>query len=81
MSRNISGKNEVIKERSKMSLVVPERALAQLRASKAASEKLSQAVRRSRNTWTSEQEEQLGLVFQVIKDTNDALVNIVGANT
>ena len=64
-----------------MSLVVPERALAQLRSSKAASEKLTQSVRLSRNTWTSEQQEQLGLIFQVIKDTHDALVNIIGANS
>jgi len=64
-----------------MSLVVPDRALAQLRASKAASEALTAAVRRSRNTWTNDQEQQLHLVFQVIKETHDALVNIVDANS
>lgn len=63
-----------------MSITVPPRAFAQLRASKAASDKLSAAVKRSRNTWTTDQEEQLSLIFQVMKETHDALVNIVEAN-
>lgn len=63
-----------------MAINIPPKAYAQLRASKAASEKLTNAVRRGRNTWTSDQEEQLSLIFQVIKETHDALVNIVEAN-
>ncbi len=63
-----------------MSLTIPPKAYAQLRASKAAADKLNAAVRRSRKAWTAEQEEQLSLIFEVIKDTHDALFNIVEAN-
>ena len=65
-----------------MAITVPDRAYAQLKASKAASEKLKQAVRLAKaNTWTAPQQEQLSLIFDVVKETHDALVNIVDANT
>jgi len=63
-----------------MSLNIPPKAFTQLRASKAASDKLATAVRRRPNTRTSDQEEQLSLIFLVIKETHDALFNIVEAN-
>jgi hypothetical protein len=59
---------------------IPPKAIQQLRASKAAADKLSAAVRRGRRTWTAEQEGQLSLIFEVIKETHDALFNIVEAN-
>jgi hypothetical protein len=63
-----------------MAIIIPDRAYAQLKASKAASDRLTTTVRRSKNTWTTAQEEQLSLIFQVIKETHDALFNIVEAN-
>jgi hypothetical protein len=64
-----------------MAITVPDRALMQLRASKAASDRLAATVKRSRNTWTKDQEDQLSLIFQVVKETHDALFNIVEANS
>jgi hypothetical protein len=62
-------------------MIIPDKAYEQLKASKVAPERLTTSVRHSRNTWSREQEEQLSLIFQVIKETHDALVNIVQANS
>lgn len=63
-----------------MPIIIPARADAQLRASKEAGNKFNAAVNRTRNTWTPDQQEQLGHMYQVLKETHDALVNIVEAN-
>lgn len=52
-----------------------------LRAAKPAAQQLTTAVNRSKNTWTADQQEQLSLIYQIVKETHDALVNIVEANT
>ncbi|MGD9629978.1 MAG: hypothetical protein AB7V18_12115 [Pyrinomonadaceae bacterium] len=64
-----------------MSLIIPERAYMKLRAAKPIAVQLTNAVNKGKNTWTAEQQEQLSLIYQVIKETHDALVNIVEANT
>ena len=64
-----------------MSLIIPDRAYVKLRAAKPAANQLAAAVNRSKNTWTADQQEQLSLIYQVVKETHDALVNIVEANT
>ena len=61
-------------------MIIPQKAWQKLVASKAAAEKLTIAVRRGRKTWTADQEEQLSLIFEVIKETRDALANIAEAN-
>jgi hypothetical protein len=63
-----------------MALIIPPKARERLRASKAAADQLTAAVQRNKKAWTPEQENQLYLIFQVIKDTRDALTNIVEAN-
>jgi len=64
-----------------MSLIIPDRAYLKLQAAKPAHHQLTNAVTRNKNTWTAAQQEQLSLMYQVIKETHDALVNIVEANT
>lgn len=61
-------------------MIIPPKAFQKLIASKAAADKLNAAVRRGRRTWTPDQEEQLALIFEVIKETRDALANIAEAN-
>jgi hypothetical protein len=63
-----------------MSMIIPPKAYANLRASKEAADKLTAVVKRGRNIWTADQEEQLSYIFQVIKETHDALFKIVEAN-
>lgn len=63
-----------------MSVIIPHNARQKLIASKAAADKLNATVTRHRKTWTADQEEQLHLIFQVIKETRDALTVIVEAN-
>ena len=63
-----------------MAINIPPKVYAQLRASKTASDRLMATVNRSRNTWTTDQENQLSLIFEVIKETHDALFNLVEAN-
>lgn len=63
-----------------MSLIVPERAKMQLRESKAAADRLGAIIQRNGNPWTKDQQDQLATIFEVIKQTRDALYNIVEAN-
>lgn len=63
-----------------MSIIIPPKVRERLIASKAAADKLNATVRRGRKTWTPEQEDQLHLIFQIVKDTRDALTVIVEAN-
>jgi hypothetical protein len=63
-----------------MSIVIPPKARERLRASKVAADQLNTAVLRGRKTWTTDQEHQLHLIFQLIKETRDALGAIVDAN-
>lgn len=64
-----------------MSVIIPERTYEKLRAAKPAHHQLATAVARNKNTWSPGQQEQLSLMYQVIKETHDALVNLVEANT
>jgi hypothetical protein len=70
-----TGNNE-----GELNMIIPQKAFQKLIASKTAAEKLTAAVRRGRRTWTREQEEQLALIFEVIKETRDALASIAEAN-
>jgi len=63
-----------------MSLNIPDRANAQLRESKVAADRLATMIRRSGNPWTKDQQDQLATIYEVIKQTRDALYNIVEAN-
>jgi hypothetical protein len=63
-----------------MSLVIPPRTDLQLRESKLAAERLTTSITRGRNPWTKEQQDQLALIYEVVKQTRDALYNIVEAN-
>ena len=63
-----------------MSLIVPERAKMQLRESKVAADRLGTLIKRNGTPWTKDQQEQLATIFDVIKQTRDALYNIVEAN-
>lgn len=63
-----------------MSLIVPERAQMQLRESKIAADRLGALIKRNGTPWTKEQEDQLAAIYEVIKQTRDALYNIVEAN-
>ena len=62
-----------------MSLIIPDRTDMQLRESKTAAEKLTASLR-GRSPWTKEQQDQLALIYEVVKQTRDALYNIVEAN-
>jgi len=63
-----------------MSLNIPDRANAQLRESKVAADRLATMIRRGGNPWTKDQQDQLATIYEVIKQTRDALYNIVEAN-
>ena len=63
-----------------MSLNIPDRANVQLRESKVAADRLATMIRRSGNPWTKDQQDQLATIYEVIKQTRDALYNIVEAN-
>ena len=63
-----------------MSVIIPERTLIKLRAAKPAAIKFSAAVNRNKNAWTPAQQEQLALIYDILKETHDALVNLVEAN-
>lgn len=63
-----------------MSIIIPPKARERLRASKVAADQLMATVQRGKKAWTPEQEDQLHLIFQVIKETRDALANIADAN-
>lgn len=63
-----------------MTLFIPPKAREKLRASKAAAEQLDREVQRSKKAWTADQENQLYLIFQVIRETRDALTLIVESN-
>ena len=51
-----------------------------LRSTKPIYHQFVASVNRNKNTWTKDQQEQLSLIFQILKETHDALVNIVEAN-
>lgn len=63
-----------------MSLVIPQRTEMQLRESKVAAERLTASITRGRSPWNKEQQDQLALIYEVVKQTRDALYNIVEAN-
>ena len=63
-----------------MSIIIPERALMKLRAAKPLALQFASSVKRNKNAWTPQQEEQLSLIYQILKETHDALVNVVEAN-
>ena len=63
-----------------MSLIVPERAKMQLRESKVAADRLGTLINRNGTPWTKEQQDQLAAIYDVVKQTRDALYNIVEAN-
>jgi hypothetical protein len=63
-----------------MSLVIPQRTDMQLRESKAAADRLTNSLKTGRSPWTREQQDQLAMIYEVIKQTRDALYNIVEAN-
>lgn len=52
----------------------------QLRGSKTAAERLTASINNGRSPWTKEQQDQLALIYEVVKQTRDALYNIVEAN-
>ena len=52
-----------------------------LQAAKPAAQKFAAAVNRNKNAWSPEQQEQLALIYDILKETHDALVNLVEANT
>lgn len=52
----------------------------QLRESKAAADRLTNSLKTARSPWTREQQDQLAMIYEVIKQTRDALYNIVEAN-
>ena len=52
----------------------------QLRESKVAADRLATLINRNGTPWTKDQQEQLATIFEVIKQTRDALYNIVEAN-
>ena len=64
-----------------MSIVIPQRTLTKLQAAKPAAQKFAVAVNRNKNAWTPEQREQLALIYDILKETHDALVNLVEANS
>lgn len=64
-----------------MSLIIPNKTYVKLRAAKPIHQQLANAVTRNKNTWTAAQQEQLSLMFQILKETHDALVNLVEANS
>ena len=64
-----------------MSIVIPQRTLTKLQAAKPAAQKFAMAVNRNKHTWTPAQEEQLSLIYDILKETHDALLNLVEANT
>ena len=64
-----------------MSIVIPQRTLTKLQAAKPAAQKFAVAVNRNKNAWTPEQQEQLALIYDILKETHDALVNLVEANS
>jgi len=59
---------------------VPEKTNQKLRESKLAHDKLVATSKSKRNVWTKEQEEQLSLIYTVLRDVHDALSNLVDAN-
>lgn len=63
-----------------MPIIIPERTDMQLRESKAAADRLTTSINRGRSPWTREQQDQLSLIYEVVKQTRDALYNIVEAN-
>ena len=64
-----------------MSVIIPDRTLMKLQAAKPAAQKFAIAVQRNKNAWTPQQQEQLALIYDIVKETHDALVNLVEANT
>ena len=63
-----------------MSLIIPDRTLLKLQAAKPVAQKFAAAVNRNKNAWTPAQQEQLSLIYDILKETHDALVNLVEAN-
>ena len=51
-----------------------------LKSAKPMAQKFAAAVGRNRNAWTPAQQEQLSLIYDILKETHDALVNLVEAN-
>lgn len=63
-----------------MSVIIPDRTLVKLRAAKPIAQQFAVAVNRNKNAWTPQQQEQLSMIYQILKETHDALVNLVEAN-
>lgn len=63
-----------------MSLIIPDRAQMQIRESKVAADRLEALIKRNGSPWTKDQQDQLAAIYDVIKQTRDALYNIVEAN-
>lgn len=59
---------------------IPRRTIELLDQTKLASEKLIHVVLANKATWSREQQEQLSLIFEMLKGVHGALVNIVEAN-